>query len=138
MVTNQSVHAFITEKSDNNFVNVTAINSNGLSESSVQNIGKGSEYGFTISGSVKITNWWQFNPYFCVFAKDLKEIDQDGIPGASKVSFRTSFSSTVTLVKKLMAFTYVQYNSPYITTQNINKRFPVFVFGVEKEVLKKG
>jgi hypothetical protein len=37
-----------------------------------------------------------------------------------------------------MLFTYVQYNSPYITPQNTNKRFPIYVIGLEKEVLKKG
>ena len=122
---------------NNNFQNVTLIHDNGLSESFVENIGKGAEYGFTVSGSIKITDWWQFNPYFCVFAKDLKEIDKYGISGASKVSFRTSFSSNVTLVKKLMMFTYVQYNSPYITPQNTNKRFPIYVIGLEKELFKK-
>ncbi len=119
-----------------NFQRVTKITDGRISESFIDNIGTGAEYGVNLSGSIKITKWWQINPYLCLYGVKLNSIENYGIRSNEKVSYRTNATSIFTLPKKFTLFLFTQYNSPYISTQTTNKRNPLYVIGVEKELKK--
>ncbi|HEX3007224.1 MAG TPA: TonB-dependent receptor [Bacteroidales bacterium] len=118
-----------------NFQRITRIN-DGISESFVENIGTGSEYGWNFSGSIKINKWWQINPYFCLYRVVLDENNEYDIKSNDKVSYRANATSIFSLPKKFTVFVFTQYNSPYIGTENLNKRDALYVVGVEKELNK--
>lgn len=118
----------------NNFQRVTRIIDGRISETFYDNIGTGSEYGVNFSGSLKITKWWQLNPYVCFYNVQLDENKNYGIASEQKLSYRMNASSTFTLPKKFSIFVYTQVNSPYISSQNTNKREPMYVLGIEKQV----
>jgi outer membrane receptor protein involved in Fe transport len=123
---------------NDNFRRITKITDGRISESFVENIGTGAEYGFNLSGSIKINKWWQINPYFCLYNVQLNSIsiDQFKIDSDEKLAFRTNATSIFTLPKKITLFVFTQYNSPYIGTQTLNKRDMLYVIGAEKEVGK--
>lgn len=123
---------------NDNFRRITRITDGRISESFVENIGTGVEYGVNLSGSIKINKWWQINPYLCLYNVQLNSIsiDQFNIDSNEKLSYRTNITSIFTLPKKITLFVFTQYNSPYIGTQTLNKREMLYVFGAEKEVGK--
>jgi hypothetical protein len=121
---------------NDNFQRITKVINGKISESFVDNIGTGAEYGINFSGSIKINNWWQLNPYLCLYRVQLNSIDQYGIASNHKISYRTNLTSIFSLPKKFTLFVYTQFNSPYISTQNTNKRGALYVLGVEKEMNK--
>lgn len=121
---------------NDNFRRVTKIVDGRFSESTVENVGTGYEYGTSFSGSVKVTKWFQINPYISVYSLHLNAIDNYGVKAREKVSLRSNASFVFTLPKKYTLFLFTQYNSPYISTQNTNKREPLYVIGVEKELKK--
>lgn len=117
-----------------NFQRVTRIVNGRISETFVDNIGTGAEYGVNFSGSLKLTKWWQLNPYICLYNVQLDENKDYQIDQKQKLSYRLNATSTFTLPKKFSIFVYTQMNSPYISTQNTNKREPMYVLGIEKQV----
>lgn len=121
---------------NDNFRRVTRIVDGRISESIVDNVGTGYEYGVNFSGSIKISKWWQINPYLSIYNLNLNSIERYGVKERQKAAFRSNATSIFTLPKKFVLFVYTQYNSPYISTQNMNKRGGLYVIGVEKEVKK--
>lgn len=121
---------------NDNVQQIKSVNQNGITESFNDNIGNGNEYGLNVSGSVKITNKIQFNPYFAVFSKTLNGVELYDIREASKVSWRTNFTIITNITDKLLFFTYLQYNSPYISAQRVIKRDAIYVFGLERNMFK--
>ncbi len=119
-----------------NFQRITRITDGRVSESFVDNIGTGAEYGVNFSGSVKINKWWQINPYLCLYNVQLNSIDQYGIESNEKLSYRANVTSIFSLPKQFTVFVFTQYNSPYISTQNLNSRGGLYVVGVEKQLKK--
>lgn len=119
-----------------NFQRITKITNGRISESFVDNIGTGAEFGVNFSGSIKLAKWWQVNPYLCLYNVKLNSIDQYGIDSNEKLSYRANATSIFTLPKKFTLFIFTQYNSPYISTQNLNKRGGLYVVGVEKQLKK--
>jgi outer membrane receptor protein involved in Fe transport len=121
---------------NDNFRRVTKIVDGRFSESTVENVGTGYEYGTSFSGSVKVTKWFQINPYISVYSLHLNAIENYAVKVRQKVSLRSNASFVFTLPKKYTLFLFTQYNSPYISTQNTNTREPLYVIGVEKELKK--
>lgn len=119
-----------------NFQRVTKIIDGRISESFMDNIGTGAEYGVNFSGSLKLTKWWQLNPYICVYGVQIDGVDEYKIEANNRISYRLNASSTFTLPKQFSIFVYTQVNSPYISAQNTSKREPMYVFGIEKQVKK--
>lgn len=119
-----------------NFQRITRITGGRISETFVDNIGTGAEYGINFSGQIKITKWWQVNPYVSLYQVQLNSIDEYGIDANQKLSVRTNATSIFTLPKKFTFFMFTQYNSPFISTQNLNKRGMLFACGLEKELKK--
>lgn len=123
---------------DNQIQEIAIINENGITEQYSENIGKGYEYGLSLSASIKITDWWKFNPYVSVFNKTLVGDEQYNINEQTKASFRTTLTSVMTFFGDMNVISYIQYSSPYITAQNTNYRSALYLFAVEKGVLKTG
>jgi len=121
----------------NGFQRVSHVVQGGITESYIDNIGSGSEFGLSFSGSVNITKKWQLYPYFSIYGKKLDEIEKYGIKQQEKLSFRGSLTSVWVLPKDFSIFTFMQYSSPYISTQNTHKRYPIYVLGAEKQFNKK-
>ncbi len=117
---------------------ITFINNDGLSENIPANVGKGGELGAQFSGSIKITDWWQLNPYVCVFYKKQIGVKEHDIPTKEKVSFRTSMSTMFSLPKDFVLASYVYYGSPYIITQKTFSRDAIYVINAGKKILKSG
>ncbi|HEX2934104.1 MAG TPA: TonB-dependent receptor [Bacteroidales bacterium] len=119
-----------------NVQQIKFINQDGITENFNENIGNGNEYGLNFSGSVKITNKIQLNPYFAVFSKTLNSVDLYNIREASKVSWRSNLTLITNITDKLLFFSYFQYNSPYISAQRVIKRDAIYVFGLERNIFK--
>lgn len=117
-----------------NFQRITRIVNGRISETFIDNIGTGAEYGITFSGSLKLTKWWQLNPYVSVYGVELDEKKEYGIEANNRISYRMNASSTFTLPKKFSIFVHTQVSSPFISAQNTNKRQPMYVVGIEKQI----
>lgn len=102
----------------------------------VDNVGKGIEYGVNVSGSFNITKWFTLYPYFRVFRKELKDIDQYDIVGADKVSFEASIYNVFTLPKRFSISNYYTYGSSFISGQNTIKYGSVWLLEVHKQLFK--
>lgn len=119
-----------------NFQQVTHIIDGRITENFIDNIGTGAEYGANLSGSIKINKWFMINPYICLYNVQLDGISTYGIESKNKLSMRSNATFIFSLPKKFTVFVFTQYNSPYISAQNLNKRDPLYVIGFEKEINK--
>lgn len=110
--------------------------SGNRSETYIDNVGKGIEYGIKLSGSFNFSKWLMMYPSLNVFKKELKEIELYEITGAEKFSFRTTIYNVFNLPKGHSIISYFYYESPTIASQVTIKRDINWILGFQKQILK--
>ena len=125
---------------DNMFNSIVTINENNVSESFVDNVGQGFEYGVSLRGGFQVLKFWRLNPDITAFYKDLRAIENAGeydIPNQSIYSARGGLTSLMFFPKDFMLILYGYYASPNIDPQRTNSRSPVYIVALQKGFLKQ-
>ncbi|NJO89016.1 MAG: outer membrane beta-barrel protein [Chloroflexia bacterium] len=84
------------------FHHVSFVNSNNVTETVVDNIGKSWEYGFSMDYSLKLTNWWMLNGFASVSNTIIYSDDSFSEMADNtqeKISFQTNANSVMTFFK---------------------------------------
>jgi outer membrane receptor protein involved in Fe transport len=128
-------------RNTNMFQRVVKVNENNVLEMNTSNLGKGYEYGIGFSGTINATKWLLLNPYVRVYRQHIegnKSGQESGydIPVSNNSAWQTSMYAMAKLPKGFALWTYATYNSPTVSLQNTNYRDCLYVFGVEKTIMK--
>ncbi len=117
---------------------ITMVNENNISETYYENLGQGRELGLGTSMSLKPFKWWNVNPFFKVYHRKFNIDDEFNLLSDEKLSYQMSLSSVMTFWKDLNIIMYMNYRSPFIEPQMERQRSLLYIFAVEKAVLKNG
>ncbi|MBN1184435.1 MAG: TonB-dependent receptor [Bacteroidales bacterium] len=125
---------------DNMFNSIVTINENNVSESYVDNVGEGFEYGMSVRGGFQVFKFWRLNPDITGFYKELHAVNDAGIydiPDQDMYSWRGGLTSLMFFPKDFMLIFYGYYASPNIDPQRTNSRSPVYILAVQKSFMKQ-
>jgi outer membrane receptor protein involved in Fe transport len=120
----------------NNAVNqYTFINNSGLYQTTPYNLGTIYEYGFQISGSVKLSKQVVVNPFLKVFNIQTEVNNsalQHELANRQEVAVESGLSAIATFKHKIALSFQFQYNSPRIDIQNRQFSDPLWFVSLEK------
>jgi hypothetical protein len=122
----------------------TFINDSGLYQTSPYNLGNIYEYGFHVSGSVKIFKRMVVNPFLKVFNIQTEVNNsafQNELSNRKEIAIESGLSAIATFKHKIALSFQFQYNSPRIDIQNRTFSDPLWFVSFEKgfgENLKVG
>jgi hypothetical protein len=116
------------------------INDTNIFETRIGNLGTVHEYGFQLSGALKLNNAIALNPYFKLFnistiANNLA--NQYNISNRQKIAYETGISAIVTFKYDITASMQFQYSSPNIQIQEKSFSDALYFIAVEKTFNKK-
>jgi len=123
------------------FHDVSFINSENVTETVIDNIGKSWEYGLSLNYAFKLAKWWRFTGFSSVSNtiihsdnsfSELAEKTQE------KISFQTNANSIMTFFKSWNFMMMINYRSPYISYQRTTSRDFLWLIALEKSIFKNG
>ena len=134
-----SLQLFYKKRSDaiNNY---TFINDTGIFETRVDNLGDIHEYGFQLTGALKLHKAIAINPYFKlsdIYTSGNNLAKQYDIDNRHRIAFESGLSAIITFKYDITASLQFQYNSPVIDIQNISFSDAGYFFLLEKSFKQK-
>lgn len=125
----------------NDFQQVSFINSDNVTETVVDNIGKSWEFGLSLTYAFKLAKWWRLTGFASVSNTIIYSDNSfSALPEETqeKVSYKTNVNSIMTFFKSWNFMMMVNYRSPYISYQKTTSRDLLWIVAVEKEIFKNG
>jgi hypothetical protein len=123
------------------FHHVSFVNSDNVTETVVDNIGKSWEYGLSVNYALKLAKWWMFAGFASVSNTVIYSDDSFSKMAENtqeKISFQTNANSIMTFFKSWNFMMMLQYRSPYISYQKTSSRDLLWIVGLEKNIFKNG
>ncbi len=105
-----------------------------VSYSKFENVSSAFEYGVRFNAGLALTKWWSFNPGFTYYHKEIKEMNEFGLPGFQNDAWKIELKTQIILPKDWVIFANFNKESPYITHQRTTEKNYVFIAGFNKKV----
>jgi len=122
----------------NGFHDISYINENGVTETTVDNIGKAWEYGFSLTGALQPAEWLKLNANATVYNRRITSESDLSVTEEpqQKWSYRTNVSAIISPYKDWNLLYNLRYSSPHIDYQRTNYRDMMMVAGIQKNILE--
>ena len=126
------------EYTTNGFHDISYINENDVTETTVDNIGKAWEYGFSLTGALQPAKWLKLNANASVFNRHITSESDLSVTEEpqQKWSYRTSVNAIISPYKDWNLLYKLRYQSPSIEYQRTNYRDMIMFAGIQKNILE--
>lgn len=125
---------------DDMFNSIITVNKDNVSEQYTDNVGKGYEYGFKVTGAFQVYKWWRLNADLTMFYKTLtgdRNASEYDIPDQDIYCWRGGLTSLMFFPKDISLIFFGRYKSPNIDPQLTQSRSPVYIVALQKGLMKK-
>ena len=122
----------------NGFHDISYINENGVTETTVDNIGKAWEYGFSLTGALQPAEWLKLNANATVYNRRITSESDLSVTEEpqQKWSYRTNVSAIISPYRDWNLIYNLRYRSPHIDYQRTSYRDMMMVAGIQKNILE--
>lgn len=116
---------------------VTTLRSDGVFETTRENVGKHIEYGLGLVASLQMTKFWRFSGYLSAFNREIRSGSALDGDSEEKASYLISATNIFSLPKDFTLALVTYYPSPNISYRTEKRRDLFFLVDLGKKITKR-